>query len=373
MPSLTPSKFSLVCDGIEWTQWKSFSVKQSLDQAAHSFNMETTDMALDKIARWNVKGGSVVDVYIDGNLIFSGYVRKYGVNISAASHSITIEGASKGVDAAECSHLGPYFWKNTSPEAIITAVLNPYGITASFDKPMKAIGREGFKVEVEKPPFEIIKQLAERDGLTVIADTAGNFRLYDGSNAAYAGSIERGDYVEISADHDLSAAFSEIIVKGQQNSREKPTKANFQAKQRHETTVKNPMLVGSTRNPIDLRYRPALYVKNDEKDAAKAFAEFVKSRFTGDVITAAVTVKSHLNPRGKIWEAGQEVFLNEELLSVAQRLVVADVEFSLSDGGYKTALGLKIPNSYDPLGDPARGELRRLTGEFGAATAAVYT
>lgn len=372
MSRLTPKRFSLKCDGIEWTQWKSFTVKQSLDQAAHSFSIETTDMGLDKLARWNVKGGSEVEIEIDGNLIFSGYVQKYSVNIGASDHSISIEGASKAIDAVECSHLGPYFWKNTTPEAIIAAVLKPFGFTATFDKPMKRIGKEGFKTEVETPPFEIIKKLAERDGLTVITDLNGNFRLYDGRNADDAGAIARGDYIAISADHDLSQAFSEIIVKGQKNSRDKPSRAEFKSKQQSEVKVKNPLRIGSTKNPQELRYRPIVYVQNGDGDANKAFAEFVKSRFTGDVITASVTVKSHLNPKQKIWQAGQEVWLQEELLSVNQKLVVADVEFKLSDSGYETALSLKIPNSYDPLGQPGLGEPRRVAGEFGNATRAVW-
>lgn len=378
MSGLIPRKFMLRCNGSEWQGWKSLSVKQSLDSVAHGFSIEATDRALEKLGRWNVQGGSEVEILIDGDRVFRGYVQKYAVKIGASDHSISIEGSSRAIDLVECSHMGPWFWKNTTPEAIIAEVLKPFGFAATFDRAMKPIGKEGYKAEVGKLAFDIIKELAERDGMTAISDLDGNIRLYDGKNAADAGAIIRGDYVDISADHDLGQAFSEIVVKGQQNDRAKPAKAAFAKKQRGEHKVSNSLAVGSKTNPRPLRYRPIVYVQNGNDDAQKAFAEFVRSRFTGDVITASVTVKSHRNPKGNIWAAGQELFLQEELLSVAQKLVVADVEFKLDDSGYQTVLGLKIPASYDPLGSStARDALirgaRRATGAFGNATRAIVT
>lgn len=374
MPDLVPNKFALRCDGVDWEGWLSFSVKQSLDGAYHSFTMNTTDRNQAKIGQWNVRGGSIVEILINNLPIFSGYVQKYSVNISDSDHSISIEGASKTVDASECSHLGPYFWKNTSAESVVSEVLKPFGFTATYDKPLKAIGKEGYKVEVEKSPFEIIKELAERDGLTVITELNGNFRFYDGTKAKEVGFIGRGQYIDLSVDHDLSQAFSEIVVKGQDNDRSKPDRATFKAKQQSETKVDNPLRVGARSNPETIRYRPAVYVQNGDKDAGKAFAEFVKSRFTGDVITANATVKTHLTPSGDIWQAGQLVWLEEPLVSVAQWLVVSDVEFKLDDGsGYQTVLGLKIPNSYDPLGKGDSSQVRKASGEFGNAERAVAT
>lgn len=373
MPGLVPRDFVLRSDGLEWLGWQSMNVRQSLDSAAHSFSMTTTDRLSERLSRWNIRGGSEVEILIDGALIFSGYAQKYSVSIGSSDHSISIEGSSKTIDAVECSHLGPYFWKNTTPETIIRQVLEPFGFGANFPaKAMKHIGNTGFKVDVEKSPFEIIKELAERDGLTVMAGLDGNFTLYDGDAGSLAGSISRGQYTSISSDHDLSQAFSEIIVKGQKNERGSVTKGNFDAAQRSERTITNPLKVGNLSNPVALRYRPTVYVQNNEADANEAFGEFVKSRFTGDIITASVTVKSHINPEGDIWQAGQLVWLEEELLSVNQFLVVSDVEFKLDAGGYETTLGLKIPNSYDPLGQPDTLSARRGDGEFGNATRAVW-
>ena len=369
---LVPNKFQLICEGLAWEGWQSFSIRQSLDSGAHSFSMQTTDRFKQLIGRWNVRGGSEIEIKIADETVFKGYVQKYSVNISADAHTITLEGASKAIDIIECSHLGPYFWKNTTGEAVIREVLKPFGLSVTFDKGLKAIGATGYKVEVEAKPFEIIKEIAARDGLTVLTDFNGNLRLYDGKNAPQAGSIGRGDYISISSDHDLSQAFSEIVVKSQQNDRGKPVKATFNTKQRSEATSSNNLILKTTANPLNVRHRPIVYVKNDQGDAAESFGDFVKSRFTGDVITASAVVKSHLNKAGKIWGIGQEVFLQEELLSVNQKLVVSEVDFSLSqDSGYQTNLVFKIPETYDPLEGASSASLRQAKGEFAIASKAL--
>lgn len=369
MPQLIPRDFVLLCDGLEWRGWKSLSVSRSLDEAASTFSISTTDRLQERLSKWNVRGGSEVEIRIDGEPIFLGYAQKYSVSISDSDHSINVEGASKAIDAVECSNLGPYFWKNTTPEAIIRQVLTPFGIGVTFpDKAMKAIGKEGYRVEIEKAPFDIVRELAERDGLTVTSGLNGDIILFKGDVIGNAGFIGRGQYTSISSEHDLSQAFSQIVVKGQKNNRAD----SFDANQRSEVKKDNPLKVGNQNNPLPLRYRPIVYVENNTGEANDDFGEFVKSRFTGDAITASLSVKSHRNPEGDIWSPGQLVWLDEPLLSVEQFLVVSEVQFLLGDDGFAANLSLKVPSAYTPGQSKPLGPSGRSNGVFGNAEQAIW-
>ncbi len=385
---LTPRIFKLKCEGVEWQGWTSFSIRQSLDDVSHSMSLETTDRLNGRLANWNVRGGSFIEFEIDGIKVFAGFVQKYSVSIDNNAHSISLEAASRSIDAVECSHLGPYFWKNTNPETVINDVLRPFGFSAIIDRAMKPIDKSGYRVDPDKKPFEIIKELAERDSLTVLTDMQGNFRLSDGKNAPFAGKIIPGDFIAINADHDFSEVFSEIVVKSQQNDREKPTKASFDKKQRNQAISKNNKIlqnpkqkpkqsgfgISSRQNVNQTRFRPLVYVKNDSEDAAKSFADLVKTRFTSDVIAASVTLKSHRTTGGiGIWGIGQEVELSVPMISVEQRLIISAVEFSVDESsGFQAQLSLKIPNGYDPQSTAKLGQSRRETGEFGLASQALF-
>lgn len=339
-------RYALVCDGVAWTGWQSFSVRQSMENVAHSFSFTTTDRFQEGLDRWNVRGGSKIEFFIDGDLIVSGFVRKYSPSISAEAHSITIEGESASVDLVDCSHLGPYFWKAGSAEQVIADVLKPFGLKIALDKKLKAIPKEGYRVGVNDTPFEIVRKLLERDQMLFFTDRQNNLVATDGKNPANGGSISRGDYVEIGADHDLSNSFSEIIVRAQKNEREKDTKAGFDKNQKIEKRLTN---------SAETRYRPVVFVNSGEPEAQAELAEDIKRRFSGDIITATCGLKTHLNKMGSIWGVNQLVFLDEPLIYAKQKLVTSEVEFTLDEtSGFRTNLALKLPVAFDTNGASAR-------------------
>lgn len=317
-----------------------------MESVAHSFAFSTTDRFQEGLDRWNVKGGSKVEFYIDDILIVSGVVRKYKPRITSESHSIDIEGESFSVDIVDCSHLGPYFWKAGSAEQVITDVLKPFGLSIKLDKALKPIPKEGYRVGVNDTPFEIVRKLLERDQLLLFTDRQNQLVATDGKRPADGGSIERGDYIEIGAEHDLTNSFSEIVVRAQKNERTKDTKAGFDAAQKIEKRLTN---------SAETRYRPVVFVNSGEPEAQQELAEDIKRRFSGDQITAQAVVKSHLNRKGDVWGVNQLVFLNEPLISAKQKLVVSEVEFTLDESsGFRTNLSLKLPVAFDKDGASAR-------------------
>lgn len=340
-------RYTLVCDGVAWTGWQSFSVRQNMENVAHSFTFTTTDRFQEGLDRWNVRGGSKIEFFIDDEMIVSGFVRKYSPSINPERHSITIDGESAAVDIVDSSHLGPYFWKAGSAEQVIADVLKPFGLKLALDKKLKPIPKEGYRVGVNDTPFEIVRKLLERDQMLFFTDRNNNLVATDGRNPSNGGTIRRGDYVEIGADHDLSNSFSEIVVRAQKNERTKgDKKEDFDANQKIEKRL---------RNSAETRYRPVVFVNSGEPEAQAELAEDIKRRFSGDQITATCGLKTHLNKLGDVWGANQLVFLDEPLIYARQKLVVSEVEFTLDEtSGFRTNLALKLPVAFDTDGASAR-------------------
>lgn len=345
-------RVTLVSEGVTWEGWKSLTIQQTLDKAQHSFSMTTTDRFQEGLDRWNISGGSSVDVYFDTSLAFSGYVQKYSPSLTATEHAISISGESKAIDAVQGSHDGSYFWRDVSAESIIEEVLEPMGFEATIDKPLEAIGPEGFRAAVNSSPFDIVKRLAERNGLLVFTDNEGNFRLSDSSNQVTFTEIGRGDYIEISAEHDVSKSYSEIIVKGQRNT----FSVGFQDQQRMEHRVQN---------SSQTRHRPLVVITTGQEVEQDKLAQYIHRRLAGDSVTASVVLKTPYDKDGNLWGVGQRIWLNEPIVDIDQELIISSVDFTLDESsGFKTTLGLKVPETYTI--DPAQARAaRRSTGIFG--------
>jgi len=356
-------KIALVSDGQVWTGIQALSIRKSMDQANHTFSMTTTDRFAEGIERWNVRGGSEVQIMIDGQKAFDGFVQKYRPRIGPASHTVSIEGASRVIDIVESSHVGTVFWKNVQPEAIIAEVLQPFGIEAMIEEPMRRIGNAGFRVGVGESPFSIVRKLAEKNSLTAYTDSNNVLILSRTPSRTQFSSILQGDYISLDVEHDLSQSYSEVIVKAQQNS----TSRNFAQEQRIDRRFKN---------PAQTRHRPFVIVANGTDEDQQDFVQYACRRFSGNVLSANVTVKDARTRDGSLWAINETVFVDAPIADVKQELLVSEVEFNISEGqGFQTNLKLRLAETYSyvaPNSDQtltpdnmrSRREARRSAGPF---------
>lgn len=341
-------RIALLSEGQFWEGWQSLSITKSMDSATHTLAMTTTDRFQEGLDRWNILGGSLIYLFFDETPVFVGYVQRYDPSIGPEEHSISIEAASLAIDAVQCSHKGPYFWKDATAEQIISDVLTPFEVDFSIEAPLAAIPAEGFRVGVNETPFSIVKKLAEKNRLITFTRTDGTLVLSRFTANGPVQEIRRGDYINASTSSDLTNSFSEIIVKAQSNDREK----NFAANQRLERTITN---------PAQTRYRPLVFLSNGKEETQENLAEYVRERFAEVTLSASVTLKSAYRPDGLIWDIENRVFLDEPLLDSNQELAVSEVNFSMSeDEGFTTTLQLVIPRSVG--GEAATGRQLRVAG-----------
>lgn len=406
--AVQPGDIWLTCEGINWYGWQSLSIKSSLSQVQHSFEMKTTDIERLGDELWNVKGGSEISIYFRNIRIFTGYVQKYDVSLSADSHEISIAGESKAIDLVQCSHVGNYFWKNVSGETVVKEVVKPFGIPIRIDKKLKPIPKEGLRVAVDSSAFDVIKKVAEQNALLVYTMQSGTVCITDDPSQKQLSPavLAPGDYVSISVNSDYSTVFSEVILKSQEKTyktkefkkrqqkkkvkkntkkrskrskekqeedekdnkdkaKQKKTRTETRRSRRRKKSKKakratararrtrkkkaEPKIInlGTHTNSQDLRYRPLVIISNGKDDAQQDLVKNANRRLNGDGKKVSITVKSPYTPTGEIWGIGQYVSLNDEIMGVKGSYIISDLSFSLSDSGFETNMDLCLPHVFN--------------------------
>lgn len=348
--AVQPGDIWLACEGISWFGWESLSIKSSLSQIQHSFEMKTTDIQNLGDKKWNVKGGSEISIYFRNVRVFTGYVQKYNVSLTADSHEITIAGESKAIDLVQCSHVGKYFWKNASGESIIKEVVKPFSLNVVVDAKLKPIPKEGLRVAVDSTAFDIIKKIAEQNSVLVYTMQSGTIRIASDPSHKQIFELVPGDYTSISVNSDYSTVFSEVILKSQEKTYKKK---EFKKRQRKEKVQKNKksekkiLTVGEQTNVQDLRYRPLIILSNGKEESQEDLVKNINRRLNGDGKKVSLTVKTPYTPTGELWEIGQYLYLKDNIMGIDGSYIISDVYFSLSNSGFETQLDLCLPQVFN--------------------------
>lgn len=150
------NRVSLLVDNKRYSGWESVEIISALDTIARSFNL---GISLNTPNSWSLKDflvGKKVQIFIDDDLVLSGYIEQTPVSYDANQKTISIAGRSKTGDLIDCcafpsgepipdvkewenkvtpkGTVVPYAkttarnWKNEKIERIIANLIAPYGI-----------------------------------------------------------------------------------------------------------------------------------------------------------------------------------------------------------------------------------------------------
>lgn len=344
--AIKPGDVWLTCEDITWFGWEKLSIKSSLSQIQHSFEIKTTDIRNLGDKLWNVKGGSEISIYFRNIRVFNGYVQKYDVSLSADSHEISIAGESKAIDLVQCSHVGKYFWKNVSGESIIKEVVAPFGLDVTIADKLKPIPKEGLRVAVDSTAFDVIKKVAEQNALLVYTMASGTIRIARDPSLNQVFELLPGDYTSISVNTDYSTIFSKVILKSQENTYKKGQFKKRQRKEKVKDNSKN-YATSTVSNTQEIRYRPLTIISNGKDESQSELVQVANRRLNGDGKKVSLNVKSPYTPTGEIWGIGQYVALKDDILGVNGSYIISDVSFSLSESGFETQLDLCLPHVFN--------------------------
>lgn len=323
----------ITINGEEWTGAKTFRVNQSMDRAAHSISFDTPMIPPNDegYAFFQPDVGDEYVIAVNGFVLSAGYIRNItSRSVGDADYSLTVNGESRASDLVDTTHDGQVFWKNVSGATIVEQVLAPYGFAYRTDRPFRV--EKELKVDVQDSPWDIIKKIAENNGLTVYTNSENVIIFADAELPGTFYELSDVNASEMSVDKNDDYLFSQIIVKAQSA---------------EGTQSKEIRLV----NPNAPRYRPKvlIYDKDDtEQGGFEDYSEYVRRRMNGLVSEVSMRLPFLDRPEDAFYRLNDRVWLVAPTHYIeGAEMVISEITYLMSDGdGIVTELRLTTPEAY---------------------------
>lgn len=321
--------------------WEQVSIQRGIEQIAGAFTLSVTD-------RWNteagqkafeIKPGQTCEVWVDGQIVITGYIDETEPAYDATSHAITVTGRDKTGDLVDCGAIYKSgHWINKTIAQIAQDLIAPFGIglkvQADIGAPLPV-----FAIQEGASVFEELERAARMRALLLVSDGQGNLVLTRaGTDRAGAHLLEGGNILRASGMLSWKDRFSHYIVKGQRTGNDHAFAATVAQQQE---AVKD-----ATIN----RYRPLVLLAEDQDGNAtlRQRAEWERNVRAGRGTRATVTVQGW-QANGKLWQPNTLTRLQSPRLAADLDLLIVSVNYTLDDSGALTVLDLAQPQAFDTI------------------------
>lgn len=318
----------------EWEHWLALDLTVSLDRIDHQLDLTSTDPKREGASRWNLRGGAPLTMLLDDVAAFEGFTRHYHAE-KGGDHRVDITAFSRARDLVNGHHEGPIFWRNVPGAQVIADVIDPYGFAWRLDAPVLPVPDEGFRVAVNDHPFDIIRRVAECNGLLIWTDMDGVIRIGKGIDEdTPVQPLGPCDYTLATETADLETRWSKVIVKWQRN--------NFDDDDETAQTGEEVWI-----DETAPRYLPLVVIESGPDAARRKIGEYITRRSIGQTQTVGLVVHSLSRPDGLRWGLGQRVVLTDDVLGINDALIVYEISARIDEsGGLQLRLGLRAPQTY---------------------------
>lgn len=365
------NRVSLLVDNKRYSGWESVEIISALDTVARSFNL---GISLNTPNSWSLKDflvGKKVQIFIDDDLVLSGYIEQTPVSYDANQKTISIAGRSKTGDLIDCcafpsgepipdvkewenkitpkGTVVPYAkttarnWKNEKIERIIANLIAPYGIKLISEVNLPDI-KNNFSITNTDKIIDSIRNLTKNADLLFSDNENGDLVLVKkATNEAdkQTTKIVLGKHIlRGSAKFDGTKIHSKYVVVGQ----DKGSNNSF-GKQISSPSANadSSFDIGRTRY-ICTKAKGQSDSKNCQKEAdgdAKYYAnEFYKATYV---------VQGWRYDDAHLWKVNQLVQIEDPFLCKdgVQWHLIKSVKFSLTNqGGMTTELEVVPPDGF---------------------------
>lgn len=312
--------------------WTSVRIDAGITKLARDFAVAFTRTSGAGGIRIGVKPGDAVRVYIDSDLVLTGYVSDMELAYAATAVTLTMRGFSKTVDLCECQVPpgSPLSFKKTSIQSIIKRLAGLYGIGVDVQvDASKSIDWDVSPTETIKSTLE--KMLKQHTMLLTDNDRGELVVLKAGGGGRASDVLATGKNL-LSATYALDAKslFSEYAVLGQgaNATSERPvTDAQVTAKALFD----------------GIRHRVSVYSQSGDATAAELQrrARLLRDNAAGNSETYRCQLQGWRQSDGALWTVNQLVRVRDEFFELDKYFLVSDVSFSLSKNGSVTDLVLR--------------------------------
>lgn len=325
---------SLIVDGTVYKGWTTLQAVSAIDAIAGEFAISAEQSGDIMI----YPGASAV-LKLKNQIVCSGYISRAGADLSAADCGLTLGGADKTVDLAECSAMAePDEWFNLNLHEIAVKLCSPFKI-----KVVNQVGDAGevfksFKIQPGESVFDALDRAAKARAVLVTSNETGNLVLTRaGLNGTAESLIFGKNILNAAFSTDWSNRFSDYTVKNQTSL--------------IDDTQESANATGTSRDLNVKRYRPLLQVvQNAEAGVSVSdMAAWEASVRSGCCAGIDITVQGWAQSDGVLWRKNTLSRVSIPRWGIDAKLLIKQVAFSLDKAGAKTKLTLVSPDAYKRL------------------------
>lgn len=337
----TKNEVAVLVAGKGFDGWQSVSVSKSIEAIANQFSIGLFDRFEGLRTDWPLRPGVDVKVSIDGQRVITGRIEKLGVNYTSEDRSFIISGRSRAGDLVDCTHNGPFEYKNIFLNTLAEKLVEPFGIKVFVSVVPDII--EKFAVKPGETVFEALDRAARLQGFFFISTAKGNIRLTkvgaaDARFRAFSSLEQDVNVLEATAEYDDTQRYKDYRVIGQAAG----TDSFF------GEDVARPK--GAASDNGVKRHRPLTMIAEGSVDSAKAKkrAEWEASSRLAKAIRVTAKVQGWKQDNGSLWDINQTTNFRSKFLGLDRDLLIVGVTYNDgTDAGKTSDLTLVDPQAYN--------------------------
>jgi len=322
----------LVVGGRQYDGWKDISITAGLDRMARDFTVGVTHEWKDAEAGpRNIAYGDRVEVFIDNDLVLTGYVDGTPISYDARAVQVSVTGRSLTADLVDCSVLHSTGQiKGKSALGIIADLAGPYGVevVAAVDVGASIIEHQ---IEIGETVAESALRIASLRQLLLTDDARGRLVLTRaGSERASSGLVLGENVLAASTSLDGRDRFSEYRVLGQRSGNDLDYAATV-AGQKGVATDR-----GVPRKRVSIGQATGQPTLASLRDQARWQAGYN----AGQTYATTYTVQGWRQADGSLWRPNQIVAVKDPIIGFNVDMLIGEVTYSLSENGTTATLNV---------------------------------
>lgn len=378
--SADPDEVSIVIGTTSITGWANVALTRSVEAFPNNFVLTASDQFPDDPTRATVFGdgpGQNCQIKIGSDIVVTGYVDRYGIDIGPGRHDVTITGRGLCQDLADCSAdlmnnpaVNGATMAAKSTLDLAQKLCKSFGITAKsattdLGKPVQFL-----TVALGETSYEIIEKVARYAGYLVYEDQSGALVLDRvGALVHSSGFTMPGNIESASSTLSIDQRFSHYTVVWNsvaQYSEISPI-LNNRADAKDDAFI----------SQFPKRYRPRIIVSEQydpDAEYGQQRADWEKARRIGRSQAISLTCDSWRDSSGALWTPNMLAPINAPALKIVNKnWVIGTVTYRKDASGTHADLILMPPDAFNPEPSPLHlwdREIMHATPAGGASAAA---
>lgn len=355
------SDVSIEIAGRQFLGWKEVTITRSLESLCASFNFSYTDAwafttpdnLVSKVVsysnkKWYINAGDACQIFIDGELILTGYVDAVGASIDSSNRNFTASGRDKTCDLVDSSASAERWetWQNLTITQIANNICKKFDITLLLDSYALSIGNKFQSISSNgQTAHEILDDMAKQRGILLTTSEKGELVLTrPGIRRSKTHLIEQQNVISASISVDHKNRFSKYYVYGQA--------IGDALLSTNETSAVRKSRSSATDEGVS-RYRPKITQDDNSTSNLEAQKRVQwQAKYNAAKGTQVnVTVPSWRQgdkASDPLWKVNELVFVQIPSIGINEELLVQSVSYKLSEGGTTTDISLTRTDAWVP-------------------------